>query len=192
MTQAPIDPQEQVTPTEPLPGQPDTGTPQYEDYWGTDETFKFVLKDGHQYFEIAPMNEGAKAKFQRKTNRGITMNQKSQDAKLDVDPAGDRWQLIKDSVVSWRIMQRDPSDPSGWSAYPCPTEERRRINALEQLLEKFNPKVVQDLEFFIRTKNPWMQADMDIEEIDEEIARLYELRKQVQEEQAGEGSSANK
>jgi hypothetical protein len=63
---------------------------------------------------------------------------------------------------------------------------------LEQLLEHFNPKVIQDLEFFIRTKNPWMQADMDLDEIDKEIGRLETLRRQKLDEEAGEGSSANK
>lgn len=162
----------------------------YEDYWGVDETFKYSLPDGKQYFEIQPMNEGAKSRFQKMTNKGIRMNQRSQEALIDVDPADERHTLIKESVVGWRIMQRSPD--GSFSEYPCPSGDAQRKRSLETLLEKFNPKVVQDLEFFIRTKNPWMQADMDVEEIDKEIDRLSELRQQVKDQQAGETSSANK
>ena len=163
----------------------------YENYWGVDETFKFMLPDGKQYFEIKPMNEGAKSKFQKTTNKGVRMNQRTQDATIDVDPANERHTLIKESVVSYHIMQKDLA--GNWTEYPCPSVEDSRFRrSLEQLLEQFNPKAIQDLEFFIRTKNPWMQADMDVEQIDEEIDRLNKLRAQVLEEQAGEGSSANK
>lgn len=162
----------------------------YQDYWGVEETFKHMLPDGKQYFEIRPMNEGAKTAFQKSTNKGIRMNQRSQEATIDVDPADERHTLILQSVVSWHIMQRGADGT--FSEYPCPGDDRMRKRALEQMLEKFNPKVIQELEFFIRTKNPWMQADMDLEEIDRELDRLTELRKQVKDQQSGEGSSANK
>jgi hypothetical protein len=163
----------------------------FEDYWGVQETFRYELPDGKQFFEIRPMDEGAKTKFQKRTNKGLRMNQRTQEAHLDVDPADERHELIKGSVVNWYIMQRDSRAPSGWSEFPCPTDESRRKNALAQLLDRFNPKVVQDLEFFIRKNNPWMQADMDLEAIDEEISRLEELRRQKIEHDAGEGSSAS-
>lgn len=164
----------------------------YEDYWGTNEEFNYLLPDGKQFFTIKPMNEGAKAKFQKKTNKGIRVNQRTQDALLDVDPADERWTLIKESVVGWHIMQRDPQTGQ-FTEYPSPQAGTSQLTrALEQLLDKFDPKIIQDLEFFIRTKNPWMQADMDVEEIDKEIDRLNVLRKQKMEQDAGEGSSANK
>lgn len=163
----------------------------YENYWGVDETFKFMLPDGKQYFEIKPMNEGAKSKFQKITNKGVRMNQRTQDATIDVDPANERHTLIKESVVSYHIMQRMPD--STWEEYPCPSPDDSRFRrSLEQMLDAFNPKAIQDLEFFIRTKNPWMQADMDVEQIDEELDRLQKLRADVLEQQAGEASSANK
>src|SRR4051812_748074 len=80
----------------------------YEDYWGTDETHVFTLPDGKQYFVVKPMDEGAKQRFQKKTNKGIRMNQRSQEATIDVDPADERWTLIKESVVDWLLMQRTP------------------------------------------------------------------------------------
>lgn len=162
----------------------------YEDYWGVQETFRFKLPDGKQYFDIVPMDEGAKTRFQKMTNKGIRMNQRQQEAIIDTDVADERHTLIIQSVVGWHIMQKVDGK---WEELPCPVDERVRQRDLENLiLKKFNPKVIQDLEFFIRTKNPWMQADMSVEEIDNEITRLEELRKQVKDQQAGEGSSANK
>jgi hypothetical protein len=181
--------QDTITPDSINPNEAQSGE-YYEDYWGVDETFKYMLPDGKQYFEIVPMNEGAKTRFQKMTNKGIRMNQRSQEATIDVDPADERHTLIHQSVISWRIMQR--SADGTFSEFPCPTDDGRRRRALEQLLEKFNPKVVQDLEFFIRTKNPWMQADMDLDSLYEERERIEELIKQRKEQEAGEDSSANK
>lgn len=165
--------------------------PGFEDYWGVQETLRFTLPDGKQYFEIQPMDEGAKTRFQKLTNKGIRLNQRTQDAHLDADPADERHTLIKESVVSWRIMQKDAE--GRWSELPCPPDDRQRKRTLEQfILEKFNPKVIQDLEYFIRVNNPWMQAEMDVEEIDKEIERLQTLRKQRIEHEAGESASATK
>src|SRR6266496_6393955 len=75
----------------------------YEDYWGVDETFKHFLSDGKQFFEIRPMNEGMKAKFQKTTNKGIQMNQRTQDATIHIDPANERHTLIEQSVINWLI-----------------------------------------------------------------------------------------
>lgn len=163
----------------------------YEDYWGVDETHRYWLPDHKQYFDIVPMNEGAKSRFQKMTNKGIRMNQRSQEATIDVDPADERHTLIKESVTSWLIMQK--AADGSYSEFPCPVGNASMLKrSLETLLDKFSPKVIQDLEYFIRTKNPWMQADMDVEEIDKEIDRLEELKKQVKEQKAGEASSANR
>lgn len=175
----------------PQPFNPAEQQVQYEDYWGVEETFKFILKDGHQYFEVKPMDEGAKTRFQKLTNKGIRMNQRSQEATIDVDPSDERHTLILESVVDWRIMQKGPD--GSWSELPCPTDEPRRKRVLrETILEKFSPKVIQDLEFFIRTKNPWMQADQKLDDLLEQRDELDILIKQKREQEAGEASSANK
>lgn len=175
----------EATPTQPVdPLSQEVKQDTYEDYWGVQETHRFYLPDNKQYFDIVPMNEGAKTRFQKLTNKGIRMNQRTQDATIDVDPADERHTLIKESVTGWHLMMKSPDGQ--WDEFICPGEANQRKRALEQLLEKFNPKFVQDLEFFIRTKNPWMQADMDVAEIDKEIDRLTELRKQVKDQQLGE------
>lgn len=182
--------QNTVTPDAVNPEADQTGE-YYEDYWGVQETHRYELKDGKQYFEIVPMDEGAKTRFQKLTNKGIRMNQRTQDATIDVDPSDERHTLIMESVVGWNLMQK--AADSSWSPLPCPEDEQRRKRVIrETILTKMNPKVIQDLEFFIRTKNPWMQADQELDDLYEERDRIELLIKQAKEREAGEGSSANK
>lgn len=165
MTEAPvIDPTEQ--------------TPTFEDYWGTDETYKHYLPDGKQWFEFKIMNEGDKTRFQKLTNQDLTIG-RDNTAKVRMDPAAERHTLIKTSVINWNLYKG--GQPVGFSK-----------QILEKWLESAPPKIVEDLEFAIRKANPWLQADMTVEEIDKEIDRLEELRKQVKERELGEASSANK
>jgi len=165
-------------------------TSQFENYWGTEEEFVFTLPDGKQNFTIKPLDEGGKTLFQKMTNKGIRVNQKTQDAHLDIDPASERHTLIKNSVIDYTLMV--PTFHAGtqkiksWDKHPFSKK------SLEQWLEKANPKTVQELELFIRTKNPWMQDNMSTKEIDTEIDRLLELKKQASEREVGEADSANK
>lgn len=183
--------EQQVHTPEPISGQSEQFTG-FASYWGTDQTERFFLPDGKQFFEFKPMNEGAKSRFQKKTNKGIRMDQRKQEALIDIDPAQERHILIVESVTNWNLIKPDPTtgQPVG---YPCPESPVSRRNALEgEILDNFDPKIIQDLEFEIRKANPWMQADMDIAEIDKEMERLQELRQQALEQKAGEAGSANK
>lgn len=155
----------------------------FEDYWGTDETINVYLPDGKQFFVIKPMNEGEKAKFQKLTSKSILLKQGSGDAAIDVDPAGERHTLIKSSVINWYLFQKVDGE---W--VPQPYSDRN----LNMWLDKAPPKAVEYVEHKIRLANPWLQNEMSVEEIDKELERLYELRKQVAEREAGEASSADK
>lgn len=161
---------------------PDNGE-LYIDYWGTDETHRHTLPDGKQWFEFQIMDEGARSRFQKLTNTDLTV-MRDNTAKVKMDPAAERHTLIKESVINWNLMQKGPD--GNWSAAPWSKRN------LEQWLEKAPPKIVDELEFAIRKANPWMQADMSVEEIDKEIGRLYDLRKDVEARKSGEGSSESK
>lgn len=155
----------------------------YVDYWGTDETHKHYLPDGKQYFEFKIMDEGARTKFQKLTNSDLTVMRDGQ-AKVKMDPATERHTLIKESVIGWNLMQRYPD--GSWQ--PAPWSKQ----TLTQWLEKAPPKIVDELEFAIRKANPWMQADMSVDEIDKEIDRLVDLKKDVVAREAGESTSGSK
>ena len=174
MTQAPPEPQ---VPTL------DTGEG-YEDYWGVSETRRYTLPDGKQWIEFKIMDEGDKTKFQKMTNSDLIV-QRSGDSRIKIDPARERHELIKSSVTNWNLMQKHPDGE--W--HPAPFAGNRSI---EQWLEKAPPKIVEDLELEIRKANPWMQADMSVDEIDKEIERLNDLRKLARERELGEGASTTK
>jgi len=159
-----------------------TITPQVIDYWGTDETHKHFLPDGVQYFEFKIMNEGDKVKFQKLTNQDLIVN-RDNSARVKVSPETERHTLITTSVTGWhmfKVVEGSP-EPVGFSK-----------QLLLKWLEVADPKRVEELEYAIRMANPWMQAEMSIEEVDKEIDRLHEVRKQLIERDAGEASSATK
>jgi hypothetical protein len=152
----------------------------YVDYFGFGEDHIFVMPDGKQTIEFRVMNEGERAKFQRKTSKDIKFNRASGDAAIKADQAEERWELIMTSVTGWSFMQRGPQ---GW--VPVPFSGGSPSSALGKWLTKADPKIVDDLELAIRRANPWMQADMTVEEIDKEIDRLTDLRKEVEERERG-------
>jgi hypothetical protein len=152
------------------------------DYWGTDETHKHYLPDGVQYFEFQIMNEGAKVRFQKLTNQDLIVG-RDQSARVKVSPEAERHTLIETSVVGWHLFKlvNGHPEPVGYSP-----------QMLKKWLEVAPPKVVEELEYAIRMANPWMQSEMTVEEIDKEIDRLHDVRKQVIEREAGEAASATK
>jgi hypothetical protein len=155
----------------------------YVDYWGTDEIHRHLLPDGKQWFEFKIMDEGARTRFQKLTNNDLTV-MRDNTAKVKMDPAQERHTLIKESVVNWNLFAKDASGHQGPVLF--------NKHMLEKWLEKAPPKIVDELEFAIRKANPWMQADMSVEEIDKEIQRLYDLRKDVLARESGEDTSGSK
>lgn len=151
-------------------GQTDEG---FEDYFGFDDFGQYTFPDGKTWIKFKIMDEGDRAKFQRMTNKDIKISKNSGDASIPTDVAKERHDLIKTSVVDWNLHTRSgpgqPMQPVGFSL------SSGKVN-LESWLARANPKLVDELELAIRKANPWLQADMTVEEIDKEIERLQELR----------------
>lgn len=150
---------------------------QFEDYFGFEQMQVYTLPDGKQQIFFQVMNEGQKSKFQQKTNRDIHVNRNSQDMRIKADPAGERQALIESSVTGWSLMRRR-KDGQGWEPAPF-SNNGTPGDELHRWLDKANPKIVEELEDAIRKANPWLQADMTVEQIDEEIQRLHDLRADV-------------
>ena len=174
MTEAPAIPD--------VPQLGDDAQPQIVSYWGTDEKHKHFLPDGVQYFEFKIMNEGDKSKFQKLTNTDLVVD-RNNTARVKMDPVVERHTLIETSVCGWLLYIEDKGQmvPANFTSA-----------MLKSWLQVAPPKVVEDLEHAIRMANPWMQAEQTVEMIDEQIERLYDLRKAAVEREAGEGSSATK
>lgn len=146
------------------------------DYWGTDVREKFLFPDKMTYMEIKVMNEGARTKFQKQNNQDMKLNRRDDTASIRIDAAKERHALITSSVVGWNLKK------NGQVVDFAST-------ILLSWLEVADPKIVDDLEQACRLANPWLVAELSIEEIDKEIERLHEMRQVKLDDDAGKGSS---
>lgn len=149
------------------------------DYFSFMASEKFYFPDRKQYIEFQIMNEGAKSEFQKKTQKDLVVERQSGNARMRVNPATERHELIKASVTGWYMFR-------GGKEYPYSPR------MLDDFLKLADPKIIEDLEKAIRKANPWLMSDMSVEDIDREIANLQEMREIAVEREAGEGSSSSK
>lgn len=152
------------------------------DYWGTDQTTEFVFPDQISKMTIKVMNEGARSKFQRENNQDMKLNRRDDTASIRVDPAKERHSLITTSVTGWNLKKKVNGELQV-------VDFNRAV--LAQWLEVADPKIVDDLEQACRLANPWLVAELSIEEIDKEIQRLHEMRDVKVAEDAGKDSSSS-
>jgi len=157
----------------------DVETDVYEDYFGFQETHRWLFPDGRQWIEYQTMNEGAKAQFQKRTNRDLVVERASGNARMNIDPAQERWALLGAACTSWHIMREG--------------HEVNFSNAtFEQWLKVANPRLVEDLEKAVRKANPWLLQDMTVEDIDREIKNLQEMREVAEEREKEKGVSVSR
>lgn len=159
---------------------------EFVDYFTFEETMKWYFPDGKHYIEFKPMTEGARRKYQSKTMTTMTMNRASGDSKIGINVARDREALLDISVTGWFMERRD------LSGNIVQVDFKDNNHGFRKWSENANPKFIEEIEKAIRKANPWMQADLDVEEIDAEIDRLQTLRTEILDRQLGEGSSSNK
>lgn len=138
-----------------------------------------VAEEDKQYFVVSKMNEGKKADYQSKTTQDVRIQRTTGDARFRMDASAERHTLIQLSVVGARVKLR--SKASGQLEFH--NGDHKQL--LKKWLENGNPDHVQKLEQFIRDLNPWMRNEMSVEEIDKEIERLEELKKERAEAEAG-------
>lgn len=153
---------------------------EFVDYFGFGREEVFTLPDGKQTITFQVMNEGKRAAYQKRTSKDIKFNRASGDAAIKADQAEERHELILSSVTGWTLRRRGST---GWE--PVPFSGNGPNSALANWLKVADPRIVDALELAIRKANPWMQAEMTVEEIDKEINNLQELRAQAVERERG-------
>lgn len=146
------------------------------DYFGFDETHKIVLPDGKSFIEHKELNEGARRKYLNSVNRDITINRASGDAKLRTAPGDERRALLEAAIIGWNLVKN--GSPIAFSR-----------QALNEFLDNANPRIVDIIEKDVRQKNPWLLADLTVEDIDKEIENLQTMREARLAEEAGKASS---
>lgn len=150
----------------------------YDDYFGFAETHQVPLPDGKQYVEITVLNEGAKKNYQNTVNRDVTIQKATGDAKMRMAQGDERHALLKAAITGWYLVRRDKD-----------TGEFRPVSFtnrnLAEFLDNAPPRIIELIEKEIRKLNPWLMADLSLEDIDKEIANLQELRQKKVEEEEG-------
>ncbi|QDK01981.1 tail assembly chaperone [Gordonia phage Gibbles] len=141
-----------------------------KDYWANDVDEKWYLpgqddipEHERQYISFKKMNEGMRSKYQKMTNKGVVIERASNNARMGVDPAGDRRALIEVSLTGWKLF-RDGNELNFNTA------------TLNLFLTKADPYLIDQLEKAIRKVNKWMFAEATSAEIQEQIDELEEQK----------------
>lgn len=150
-----------------------------EDYFAFGKSVTHTLPDGVSIIEIRVMNEGEKRKYLNAQNRELVMNRATQDTKLKMAPGDERYNLLKAGIKDWNLR-------AGGSPVPF------NSTTLDTFLSQGDPKIMDGIEKAIRLANPWLLSEMTLEDIDEEIKSLQELRAKKVEEDEGKGASSAK
>lgn len=145
------------------------------DYFGFEERHRCYLPDGTSFIEHKTLTEGDRRKYLNKTNRDVRVAKGSGDAIIKMAPGDERAELLKAAITGWNLVRN--GEPVGFN-----------VPNLEKFLAAANPRIVDLIEKDIRKHNPWLLAEMTIEDIDREIANLTELRETVEREQEGKGN----
>ena len=150
-----------------------------EDYFAFDITHRTTLPDGKQWVEHKELSEGQKRKYQNSINRDVVIRRASGDASMKMAPGDERHALLKVAITDWSVFRAGAEVPF-------------TPRALDEFLEKAPPKVIDLIEKEVRKANPWLLAEMSVEDIDREIAQLQELRETKVREDEGKASSSSK
>ena len=153
----------------------------YQDFFSPYIDYKdFLLPDGKQSIRFKVMSEGERMRYQKKTNRPINIDRRSDTASISPDVASDRLELIITSVVDWTLVSRGPE--GNWVMQPYSE------SSLRNWVLTANPKIISDLERAIQKANPWMQAEMSEKDIEDEIENLQQLLEQKRKEELEKNS----
>lgn len=146
-----------------------------DDYFGFEESHKAYLPDGKSFIEHKTLNHGARKSYLNKTNRDLKINRASGDASISMKPGDEKDELLKAAVTGWNLVR---------AGEPVPFTK----HAFDQWLQNADPRLVDIVEKDIRKKNPWLLAEMSIEDIDKEIESLQAMREVKLKEEEGKVS----
>lgn len=147
------------------------------DYFGSDVTWQHVLPDGVSYIEHRKLNEGALQKYRNATNRDVTINRATKDARIRLAAGDDRASLLAIAVCGWDLAKKGQA---------VPFSERFVAKTLAEL----DPEVIDGLLKDIHAKNPALAAEVTAQDIRDEIESLTQQLAEKEAEEAGEASSS--
>jgi len=133
------------------------------DFFAFKETKDVNLRDTDQYLTIKRFTEGDRRKYMNATSREVKFAQGGSTS-MALRPGDDRRALLETAVVGWNISR---------AGRPLDFSPRN----FTTFLDSVDPTLIDEVEKVIREYNPWLMADVTVEDIDEQITELEELRK---------------
>jgi hypothetical protein len=150
-----------------------------EDYFGFDVHHRVTFPDGITYVEHREFNEGQRKQYLNQANRDVRLQKVTGDAIIKTKPGDERAALIEIAVIGWNLIR------GGKPVHFTPSN-------LHSWLEVANPKVVDLIHKDIYAHNPWLLAELSLEDIDKQIEELQEMRAVKVAEEEGKASSSNR
>jgi hypothetical protein len=156
-----------------------TSTSVQADYFGFADTEKWFFPDNKTYVELQALNEGARREYQNKTNKEVAIKRLSGDAVMKMQNGDDRHVLLVNAIIGWNLLR---------DGQPVAFHKGSNGSILEQWLARADPKLIDGILKQVHKMNPWLLADLSIEEIDKQISDLEEMKTAKLKEDEGNAS----
>lgn len=144
----------------------------YVDYFGFAETHQHFLPDEKSFIEHKTFNEGARRRYLNSVNRDVFFGGKGGEARMSMKPGDEKKALIEQAVCGWNLHRHGKIVPF-------------TAKALSDWLNVADPRIVDGLETAIRKANPWMLAEVSIEDLYKERDQLDEMIRTKEKEAEG-------
>lgn len=152
-----------------------TEEPVYQDYFGFSETFNVKLPDGLSFVTHSSLNEGGRRQYLNSQTKDVVVEKGTGNARMKLASGDDKLNLLKIALTGWNLQR---------GGKPV---EFNKTN-LAAFLENTNPVIVDLIHKDVIKHNEWLLDDMTVEQIDEEIVNLQELRVKVEKASEGKGN----
>jgi len=146
------------------------------DYFGFEETENVFLPDGKSYVTIQALNEGGRRRYLNRVNREVKIAKQTGDAIMQLANGDERRILLAEAIVAWNLVRKNKTDGS---LQPLVFNEGK----LNEFLTTGNPKVIDVIDKAVRAQNPWLMADVTLDDL---LQQREELDEQIEKKRAEE------
>ena len=140
------------------------------DYFGFEDTENVYLPDKVSYVTIQALNEGGRRHYLNRVNREVKIAKQTGDAIMQLANGDERRILLMEAIVGWNLV-RIPK--TGGPPQPLKFQE----STLNDFLTNTNPKIVDIIDKAVRDQNPWLMADVTLEDL---LKQREELDEQIE------------
>lgn len=157
----------------------------YESYFSSQETERFYLKDGKQYFVLKHLNERDRVSLSRATRSSTTIDSKTRDMRIDLDDTAQRHEAIKAATVGWHLVRFETLADGSRRGREVIFSQSEVLKWLDDA----DPSAVDDVFERVRQINPFLGSSDDLEDLREQRDDLNKRIAELEDEEARKGPS---